>query len=244
MDKLTKAEKKEIRKQERQEWEQKLDKEEQIRIYKKIGIWIFITIAGVLLIWGIIALINSPSQTTATLKQPPLTSSDISTGPSNAKVTLVEYADFQCPTCGLYHPILKKLLQDFQGKIRFVYRFFPLPTLHQNAIPASKAAYAAYLQGKFWEMHDMLFENQKDWATNTDAKTIFQSYARALGLDINKFNTDYEADSTQKFIDNEENAGTIAGVMGTPTFFLNGKNITNPQGYEPFKQIIQDNLKK
>lgn len=242
-EKVTKAERKEIRKQERHAWEEKLNKEEKIQTYKKTGLWTAIALGTILIIWGLTTLLGTPSTINNSIKMPPISSSDISTGPANAKVTLVEYADLQCPTCALYHPILKQLLHDFNGKIRFIYRFFPLPTLHQNAIPAAKAAYASYLQGKFWEMHDMLFETQNSWALINNPEDLFTTYAKNLGLDTNQFKKDFEAESTQKFIDAEENTGANAGVIGTPTFFINGKQIDNPKGYQPFKSLIQSYLK-
>ncbi len=244
MEKLTKAERKEQRKLERQDWEKRMDQEEKRKVYKKASIWILAAAVIILAIWGLISLVNTSSTPTTSIKMPPLNSNDISTGPANSKVVLLEYADFQCPTCGLYHPILKQLLADFNGKIRFVYRFFPIPTIHQNALPSARAAYAAYLQGKFWEMHDMLFEHQQDWATKTNPMDIYITYAKNLNLDIDKFKKDYAADSTLKFIEDEENTGANAGVIGTPTFFINGKQIENPQGYQPFKQLINDQLKK
>jgi len=256
-EKLTKAERKEIRKHERQEWEKSLDKQQKTNGVKKIALWIVAGIATVLSLWGIITLLNAgaPPRTPATVPQ--ITSKDIAMGLKSAKVSLVEYADFQCPACGLYHPILKKLLSEYNstpgvgtyltpgvGRVFFVYRFFPLP-MHQNGRISAQAAYAAYAQGKFWEMHDMLFEHQNDWAQSSDAQSIFVNYAKQLGLDTGKFQSDMNADSTKKFIQQEEDTGTNAGVNSTPTFFLNGKQILdNPAGYDAFKKLIDGQLKK
>lgn len=243
-EKLTKAERKEIRKQERQEWEKQLDKQQKTHGIKKVGIWILALALSVGTLWGIIALINagSPPRTPATVPQ--INSKDITIGARNARVSLVEYADFQCPACGLYHPVVKKLLSDYNGKIFFVYRFFPLP-MHQNGMISAQAAYAAYLQGKFWRMHDMLFEHQNDWATSTDPQSVFTGYAKQLGLDTTKFQSDMLANSTKKFIQQQEDTGANAGVNSTPTFFLNGKQILdNPPGYDAFKKLIDQELKQ
>ncbi len=153
---------------------------------------------------------------------PPLTADDVSMGTQNAKVTLVEYADFQCPACGYYYPLTKQLEQDFKGKVRFVYRFFPLSS-HQFGMLSAQAAYAALLQGKFWEMHDMLFANQKDWAAATDARPIFVDYAKKLGLNMQKFQQDMDAASTTTFLNKEEQTALDAGVNSTPTFFSMAK---------------------
>ncbi|KKQ36687.1 MAG: DSBA oxidoreductase [Candidatus Levybacteria bacterium GW2011_GWC2_37_7] len=106
---------------------------------------------------------------------------------------------------------------------------------------SSQAAYAAGLQGKFWEMHDMIFENQDSWS-NTQARDIFIDYAKKLNLDSNKFESDMTSDATRKFITQEMNKAISLGINSTPTFFVNGKHIQNPAGYEAFKKIIQDEL--
>lgn len=244
-DKLTKAQKKELRKQERATWEEKIEIDQKKTKFKKIGLWVGGAVALVLAVWGLVALVNSPSSSTSTnLIAPKLTNTDITSGPQGAKTTLIEYADFQCPACGFYHPWTKQLMQDFNGKVLFVYRFFPLTNLHQNAIASSQAAYAAYLQDKFWQMHDTLFEHQQDWATATDPTKIFTGYAKTIGLDTDKFLTDMQADGTKKFINAQEDAGTSAGVNATPTFFVNGKSIQNPTSYGSFKKIISDSLAK
>lgn len=242
MDKLTKKERKELHKQ---EMEEQLAKEKRNTMLKKAVYWVGGTIILVLAIWGLIVLANSSSSTTPTTeaKAPAVTSKDISTGPTNAKVTLIEYADFQCPACAAYAPMVKQLRQDFNGKVRFIYRFFPL-SIHRYSMLSAQTAYAAYLQGKFWEMDSLLYDNQATWAQSSDPGKIMKEYAQSLKLDITKFDVDQNADSTKKFINEEENLGTEAGVNSTPTFFVNGTQIQNPQGYDAFKQLIQDALNK
>lgn len=242
MENLTKDERKALRKQEKQEWREKLEKEHLIERIKKISIWIGI---GIFLVISFIAILNYSGSSTTTpniSNVPSVNGNDISYGPANASVTLIEYADFQCPACGAYHPLLKKLLADFNGKIRFVYRFFPLTTIHPHALEAAEAAYAAGLQGKFWQLHDMLYEKQSAWVDSNNVSPIFDSYAQALNLNIDKFKQDKNADSTRNAIMDEENKGVSIGIDSTPTFFINGKHISNPQSYQQFRDLISSQL--
>lgn len=238
MENLTKDERKAQRKE---EWQEQLKKEERNKMLTKIG-WIG---GGVVLViaafWAIVNFTgsSSPSQQLIT-DMPAVNSKDLQTGDLKSKVTLTEYADFQCPGCGAYHPLVKQLLQDFKGKIHFVYRTFPLTQVHQNAMASALAAVAANNQGKFWEMHDLLFQHQNDWNTLQNPQSVFDGYAQQLGMNIDQFHKDIADAKTKKFIMDEENAGLTIGVNSTPTFFLNGKQIVSPQSYDAFKQVIQD----
>jgi len=161
---------------------------------------------------------------------------------SSAKVTLVEFGDYECPACGEYNPIIKQLLADFSGKINFVFRNFPL-TQHANAFISSQAAEAAGLQGKFWQMHDKLYESVNDWSASSDAKSIFIGYAQALGLDVNKFKTDIDSSAVKNKIQNDTNNGNLINLSETPTFYLNGVKIGSLTGnYADFKKIISGQL--
>lgn len=173
-----------------------------------------------------------------------VTSADWTNG-GDPKVTLVEYADFQCPACGAYHPLLKQLKSEYGNKVLFVYRQFPLTQIHINALLAGKAAEAAGMQNKFWEMHDMLYEKQTEWSEKADAKTIFLDYAGTLGLDKEKFSKDIELPEVNSKIQASYVAGEKLGVQGTPTFFLNGVKIPkNPSSVEEFKALIEAELNK
>jgi protein-disulfide isomerase len=161
---------------------------------------------------------------------------------SSAKVTLVEFGDYECPACGEYNLIIKQLLTDFSGKINFVFRNFPL-TQHVNAPISSQTAEAAGLQGKFWQMHDKLYESTNDWSASADAKSIFVGYAQNLELDMNKFNVDIDSQSIKDKIKNDVNDGNSVNLSETPTFYLNGVKIVNLTGnYANFKKIISDQL--
>ncbi|HSW87746.1 MAG TPA: thioredoxin domain-containing protein [Candidatus Saccharimonadales bacterium] len=242
MENLTKDERKALRKE---EWQEQLKKEERNKAMTKVG-WIG---GGIVLViaafWAIINFTGSSNSNQQLItNMPPVTGKDLQTGDLKSKVTLTEYADFQCPGCGAYHPIVKKLLQDFKGKIHFVYRTFPLTQVHQNAMISAQNAVAANKQGKFWEMHDMLFEHQGDWSTVQNPQSIFDGYAQKIGLDMNTFHKDIADAKTKKFIMDEENAGLAIGVNSTPTFFINGKQIASPQTAEAFTQVVQDAFNK
>lgn len=173
----------------------------------------------------------------------PLNPSDQVKGTKDGKLTLIEYSDFQCPACGTYYPIVKQIQLDYKDLL-FVYRNFPLKSLHQNAENAAHAAEAAGRQDKFWEMHDLLFERQKEWSDQKDITQIFDKYAQELKLDVKKFEQDRTSQEVKKKIEADSKSGSAAQVQATPTFFLNGKKIEAPRGYDEFRQVIEGALKK
>lgn len=137
-----------------------------------------------------------------------------------ASTTLIEYGDFECPACASYHPVLKQIHEEYGDKIRFVFRHFPLP-VHRNSRIAARAAEAAGAQGKFWEMHDALFETQADWTGKSNAQNLFSGYAEALGLDMERFEKDMRSSDTGQKIDDQYKGGLRYGVDATPSFFVN-----------------------
>jgi protein-disulfide isomerase len=159
-------------------------------------------------------------------------------------VTLLEYSDFQCPACAAYEPFINNLHQDFPDTLKIVYRYFPLETIHKNALVSAKAAEAAQRQGKFWEMHDQLFQHQNDWAQTENPTDSFQTYAQTIGLNIDQFNADIASASVLDTVKSDEKMGTQANIPGTPSFFLNGKKLENPQSYEEFKKVVEDAINK
>ena len=156
-------------------------------------------------------------------------------GNQNNSVKIVEFADFQCPACAAAHPIMKKILEEYKDKVYFVYRHYPLPS-HKNSKIAAQSAEAAGNQGKFWEMHDMIYENQADWAEKGNAKEIFEGYAQKLGLDMDQFNKDLDKGSDSIAKDYAD--GNIAGVNSTPTFFINGQKYPGVIQYDEFTKLI------
>ncbi len=153
-------------------------------------------------------------------------------GAKDSKVTLIEYGDFQCPYCGTAHAKVKDITDTYGDKITFIFRNFPLPTMHPNAKAAAAAAEAAGLQGKYWEMHDKLYTSQRDWeGVSVNERTDkFVAYAQEIGVkDIEKFKTDMGSDGVNKKINFDLALGAKAEVTGTPTFFLNGERVTDEQ---------------
>ncbi len=159
----------------------------------------------------------------------------------NGTVQVVEFGDYQCPACAQAHPIVTRLQEEYQGKITFIFRNFPLSS-HQNALPSAEAAEAAGAQGKYWEMHDKLYENQEEWSGTVDPASIFIGYATDLGLDIDTFKHDYGAKKYLDFISNDQTDGYKLGVQSTPTFFVNGKR-QRSFDYDTLKNAIETELK-
>lgn len=143
----------------------------------------------------------------------------------SAKVTIVEFADFQCPACAAAHPIVKQILEQYKDNITFVYRHFPLPQ-HKNATLAGKAAEAAGEQGKFWQMYDSLYQRQKEWSENKNADQVMERFAKELQLDLDKFSKDLSSDKYTDQIEQDKNDGIDLGVNSTPTFFVNGRKLS------------------
>lgn len=161
----------------------------------------------------------------------------------SAKATLVEFSDFQCPSCGAAYPILKRITQEYAGKVNFVYRQFPL-TIHINGFNAALAAEAADQQGKFWEMHDRLFEKQSEWSESDKWLDIFTGYAKDLGLNTEKFNQDISSQQLGERIKADQDDGNKLGVNATPTLYLNGEQIVGVPSYDVLKSKIDTLLAK
>ena len=151
---------------------------------------------------------------------------DVSGAPSRgsqmAPVTIVEFSDFECPYCGRAHPIVQRVLREFEGSVRVVFKHYPLSS-HPHAMPAARAAVAAGNQDRFWEMHDLLFEHQQQLEPEH-----IERYAEQLDLDLERFRADLESEETQDRVDADKEAGRRAGVEGTPTFFINGRRFREP----------------
>lgn len=169
-----------------------------------------------------------------------ITEQDHVRGTVGAKVTLVEFGDFQCPACAAYEPIVRQVTADNAGMVQVVFKHFPLTQIHPNALLAAKASEAAGLQGRFWEMHDMLYDKQGEWSGGLNAREVFIGYATALGLDVKKFTEDLNNKSIEDKIVAEYREGVSLGVRGTPTFFVNGTMIENPGSAEAFNTIIKN----
>jgi protein-disulfide isomerase len=156
------------------------------------------------------------------------------TGP----VQLVEFGDYQCPACGSAHPNLVRLMQEYQDKVTFYFRNYPILTLHKNANVAAYAAEAAADQGKFWEMHDKLYETQKDWESDADPTDKFVGFAKDLGLDTDKFKKSVVDEQFKSIVDQDVADANVLGVSSTPTFYLNGTELTGGYSYENLKSKV------
>lgn len=157
-------------------------------------------------------------------------------GVEAAPIEIIEFSDFQCPFCLRAFPTVTQVLKTYANKIRLVYRHYPLPN-HPNARPAAEASACAAEQGKFWQYHDRLFENQ---AKLTDAD--LKQHATAVGLDATRFNECFDSHKFASDVDDDLEAGEAAGVNGTPAFFINGRVLNGAQPFEAFKRIIDEEL--
>lgn len=150
------------------------------------------------------------------------------TGQGKKKVTLMEYGDYQCPVCGAYYPTVKQITEKYKNEIFFQFRNLPLTQVHPNAFAAARAAEAAGLQGKYFEMHSLLYENQQSWSQTSDPTTFFKAFAQQIGLDINKYNSDYSSAVVNDAIQADITAfGKTGQQQATPTFFINNVYVSN-----------------
>lgn len=162
---------------------------------------------------------NADLPDTATISQLPEPGKDT---PSDAAVTLEEYGDYQCAPCAELYPTLKQLKQEFGANLNFVFRNLPLSEIHKNALAAAQAAEAARRQNKFWEMHDLLYENQRVWQEQGNPRPTFLKFAEDLGLDVARFTSDMADEQIQFRIEADKHEAIRLGVDATPTIFIDG----------------------
>lgn len=208
--------------------------------------WIFRTIVLLLVVLGVYKAwqwINTPGEGGRVPEEIlSVKSDDWVKGNSNAKITLVEYADFECPACRIYSSeILPKLTEEFKDDLKIVSRHYPLPQ-HTKAVDAAKAVEAAGSQNKFWEMYELLYDKQDDWSGSGNAKDKFREYAASLGLNIARYDEDFKSDNTAQSIKKDEADGLSLRIDSTPTFYVNGKKVISNNGYNDLKKAIDDAL--
>ena len=209
---------------------------------KRIFTWLGFIIIIALIIIGLVAASKKHPATTSEVAIPlpsPVTSADWTRGNPNAPVTIVEYGDFECPACQAYYPVVEQVFAAASSTIRMAFREFPLPQ-HADAIPAALAAEAAGDQGKFWDMYNLLYANGNDWDNLSDPTSVFDGYAQKIGLNMTQFTTDMNSTTTAQKISDSVSVGTAAGIDATPTFFINGYRIQNPESYDEFITAIQN----
>lgn len=231
----TKRERWELRQQEKTAERAHHAKQRTQKTLTRWGIGVVVALAVIVGWWK---LASQPTPNGATAEPAEITSDDWIKGGTDAPVTLLEFSDFQCPACASYYPVVKQLISAYPEALRVAYRHYPLTRIHANAIPAAQAAEAAGRQGKFWEMHDQLFEQQERWAKADNAGELFAGYAQELGLDVAQFRADLADPAVRQKINRHQDSGTQLRVQGTPTFFLNGNSINSPASLEEFKQLV------
>jgi protein-disulfide isomerase len=223
------------------DWEKNIRRQEQKEKSKQFAIWAGIILISLLGLAGLVKLAerSGPSTTpvaTENLKEVSA-KNDIIMGNPDAQVTMIEYADFQCPGCATYNPIIEQVLSNYPNNVRVVYRFFPLASIHKNAYISAQAAYAAWKMGKFIEMKDELFNNQKSWENIDNADEEFVKYAVSIGLDADKFRELMNSKEAQDAVKAGEADAISTGLNSTPTFFLGNKKITF-RDFEELKSLI------
>lgn len=168
-----------------------------------------------------------------------------SLGNPDSKVVLTEFGDYQCPACGQWHPFIKDtVLPKYQDRIKFVFKNLPLVNIHKNALISAQAAEAAALQGKFWEMHNKLYETQAQWEndSNDQAKGKFESYARELGLDVGRWKNDFDSAQVRDIIKADSALADKLQLPGTPSFLINGQIVDTKNGFEDLTNALDKAL--
>jgi protein-disulfide isomerase len=206
------------------------------------GFWAVIAVIAV--IFGGILVFQGDKANAPSGGNSSATASNHVKGEGTKGVTLIEYGDFQCSACASYEPIVQAVFEKYKNDITFQFRNLPLLQIHQNAFAAARAAEAADMQGKFWEMHDLLYQNQKAWEQSGDALDIFEQYAGQLGLDVAKFKKDAASSKANDIINADIAAFEKTGeVKSTPTFLLDGKKVT-PNSLDAFSKLIDEAIAK
>lgn len=199
----------------------------------------------IVIVLGFVGLIviNGNKNTTATNTTSSQATNHV-VGLGKSGVTLVEYADYECPYCEQYFAVTKQIQQEYNDQLTFQFRNFPLVSVHVNAFSAARAAEAAGLQNKFWEMHDALYaaNNWGVWTVASDPTPIYELYASQIGLNIAQFKTDFASSKVNDLINADMAAGTKLGVAGTPTYYLDGKQVSIAPNVAAFEKVINAEL--
>ena len=228
-------------------WQNEIKKQERSGMFRKVVMWGAIIGVSVLGLAGLVILADrSSSSTQAPVESanfPKKNENDIVLGNPDAKVTITEYSDFQCPACASYNPAVNRILEEYKTQVNVVYRFFPLKGIHKNAVISAQAGYSAHKLGKFSEMKDLLFTNQPDWEGLGDPREIFQGYASSIGLDVEEFNKIMNSQEAKKAVEDGEKEAIGLGLQSTPTFFIGNRQIT-VSNYDDFKKLIDEELLK
>lgn len=200
--------------------------------------WIIVVVI-ILGVGGAIVFNNKNSNESAQAGQ---TSNNIRGGGSTG-VTITEYADFQCSACEQYYPLVESVFNKYADQITFQFKHFPLTSLHPNAFAAARASEAAAKQGKFWEMYNMLYtsSNWNNWINSKNPQTYFDQYANNIGLNVEQFQTDFKSSAVNDIVRADLKEANDLKLSGTPTYFINGKQIENiPTDLDSWSQLIDE----
>jgi len=238
----TKLSKKDLQKLKRLEELDKDKSQKKQNLFK----WVIVSISSLVFLGFFIFIIMQSKQNNFNQKiDIPIAKDEWIRGDVNAPNTLVEFSDFECPACKFQEAFIQQALKEYDGKLRVAYKYFLIdPRPNGSSVLSGKAAEAAGLQGKFWEMHDLLFEKQNEWKESTEKIELFKKYAKDLKLNIDQFEKDMNAAETENRIMRNNNEGIELGVNSTPTFFLNNERISGARSYLDFKKTIDEAIKQ
>jgi protein-disulfide isomerase len=201
----------------------------------------WIVIGVIIVVFGGILIFNGNKTTNKTGG----TATNHVEGKGSTGVRLIEYGDYECPYCEEYFPIVKQVAALYNTQIYFQFRNLPLTQIHPNAFAGARAAEAASLQGEFWQMHDLLYENQSQWVSSSNPQSYFDIYAKQLGVNMTEFNNDFAGTQVNNTIQADISAFSKTGQPeATPTFFLDGQHITPQPTVASFSQLINSAIKQ
>ena len=197
-------------------------------------------LAAIVVVFGLAFALTHKSSNSASNASSTAKPTEHIEGNGKTGVTLVEYGDYECPYCEEYYPIVKQVVANEFNNITFQFRNFPLTSIHPNAFAGARAAEAAGLMGKFWQMHDTLYtySNWTQWSTSSNPVPYFNQYAKDLGLNLTTFEADFSSNKVNNMINADMAAGNKLNIQGTPTFFLDGKQISVAPQASAFEKLI------
>lgn len=234
---LTRHQRRELERQRRKSGQQNSARTQTL---KRVLLWtgILVVVGGA--ITGAVLLSKGNGDTTGAAPVDRVVEGDWVKGNRDAKNVLVEFSDLQCPACKAFQPAVKRLAEKNSDGLAIVYRHFPLRQIHKNADRAARFAEAAGRQGKFWEFHDQLFEEQSAWADDSDPTDQFLAYAESLGLDREQLRTDADSAAAKEAVTADSQSASAAGVSATPTFYLNGQKLSGFKSIDDLVKRVED----
>ncbi|MCA9365192.1 MAG: thioredoxin domain-containing protein [Candidatus Moranbacteria bacterium] len=215
-----------------------------VSFVRQYGIWIGVVLLAILFAWFLSTSSRSGGSSDLSSFLIPAFDDHFYRDVQEGDMTIIEYSDFQCPACASHDRVLRSVLEEYDN-VSLVYRHFPLESIHKYAVLSARASEAAAFQGKFWEMHSELFDNQSTWSSARDEESvteIFVSYAQKIGLDIDQFREDLSSDMIAARVDRDAKAAGSLRLRGTPTFFVDGKEIANPSSEQEWRDLLGETL--